>query len=161
MTDETRAIVAEIEVAGTPEEVWAAIASGPGIASWYVPHEVDERTGGAMLVSFGPGMEVPGRVAAWEPPNRVVFDGGEGAGGLAFEWLVEARDGGTCVVRLVNSGFGSGEDWDDQYDAMTEGWRLFMFNLQLHLEHFRGPNRDRRCSRWRRGTSREPWRGRS
>ena len=58
--------------------------------------------------------------------------------GLAFEWMVEARDGGTCVVRLVNSGFGSGEDWDDQYDAMTEGWRLFMFNLRLHLEHFRG-----------------------
>jgi hypothetical protein len=52
--------------------------------------------------------------------------------------LVEARDGGTCVVRLVNTGFGSGGDWDGQYDAMTEGWRLFLFNLKLHLEHFRG-----------------------
>ena len=129
---------AEIEVAGTPEEVWAAIATGPGISSWYVPHEVEERAGGAMHASFGPGMDVAGRVAAWDPPTRVVFDGGEGVGGLAFEWMVEARDGGTCVVRLVNSGFGSGDDWDDQYDAMTEGWRLFMFNLRLHLEHFGG-----------------------
>src|SRR5690606_2890190 len=65
-------------------------------------------------------------------------DGGEGAGGMAFEWLVEARDGGGCVVRLVNSGFGSGADWDAQYDGMAEGWKLFLFNLQLHLEHFRG-----------------------
>ena len=92
------------------------------------------------MASFGPGpeMQIPGRVAAWEPPRRVVFDGGEGAGGLAFEWLVEARDGGTCVVRLVNTGFGSGDDWDGQYDGMSEGWQLFLLNLKLHLEHFRG-----------------------
>ncbi len=83
-------------------------------------------------------MEVPGRVAAWEPPRRIVFDGGEGVGGLAFEWLVEAREGGTCIVRLVNSGFGSGADWDDQYDAMTGGWKMFLGNLRLHLTHFAG-----------------------
>ncbi len=138
MTDEARSIVADIEVVGTPEEVWAAIATGPGISAWYVPHEIEECTGGTMFASFGPGMDVVGRVAAWEPPNRVVFDAGEGADGLAFEWMVEAHAGGTCVVRLVNSGFGSGQEWDDQYDAMAEGWRLFMFNLQLHLEHFCG-----------------------
>jgi uncharacterized protein YndB with AHSA1/START domain len=140
MADRDRSLELEIEVAGTPEEVWRAIATGPGISSWYVPHTVEEREGGAATASFGPGpeMQVPGRVAAWDPPRRVVFDGGEGAGGLAFEWLVEARDGGTCIVRLVNSGFGSGEDWDDQYDAMTEGWQLFLLNLKLHLEHFGG-----------------------
>jgi hypothetical protein len=38
----------------------------------------------------------------------------------------------------VNSGFGSGDDWDGQYDGMSEGWRLFLLNLKLHLEHFRG-----------------------
>lgn len=138
--DAPRSIELEVEVAGTPEEVWRAIATGPGISSWYVPHEVEEREGGAALASFGPGpeMQVPGRVAAWEPPRRIVFEGDEGVGGLAFEWLIEARDGGTCIVRLVNSGFGSGEPWDDQYDGMAEGWRLFLFNLQLHLQHFRG-----------------------
>jgi hypothetical protein len=83
-------------------------------------------------------MEVAERVAAWEPPHRVVFDGGDGVDGLAFEWLVEARDGGTCVVRLVNTGFGSGDDWDAQYDGMAEGWPLFLLNLRLHREHFAG-----------------------
>lgn len=139
MTDPD-SIELEIEVAGSPEEVWRAIATGPGITSWYVPHTVEERPGGAAAARFGPGpeMEVPGRVAAWEPPRRVVFDGGDGVGGLAFEWLVEARDGGTCIVRLVNSGFGNGDGWDDQYDAMTEGWKMFLSNLQLHLAHFAG-----------------------
>lgn len=140
MTDDRRAIELEIEVPGTPEEVWRAIATGPGISSWYVPHDVEEREGGAAMASFGEGpeMQIPGRVAVWEPPHRIVFDGGEGVGGLAFEWLVEARDQGTCVVRLVNSGFGDGEPWDDQYDAMTEGWQLFLSNLRLHMEHFAG-----------------------
>ena len=135
-----RTIELEVEVEGTPEEVWRAIATGPGISSWYVPHTVEEREGGAATASFGPGpeMQVAGRVAAWVPPRRIVFDGGEGVDGLAFEWLVEARDGGTCIVRLVNSGFGSGEPWDDQYDGMAEGWQLFLRNLQLHCAHFRG-----------------------
>jgi uncharacterized protein YndB with AHSA1/START domain len=140
MSEEERSIELEVEVAGTPDEVWQAIATGPGISSWYVPHTVEERAGGAATASFGdgPGMEITGRVAAWDPPHRIVFDTGGEDGGMAFEWLVEARDGGTCVVRLVNSGFGSGEDWDAQYDGMTEGWKLFLLNLKLHLEHFRG-----------------------
>jgi uncharacterized protein YndB with AHSA1/START domain len=139
MSDDRRFIELEVEVRGTPEEVWRAIATGPGISSWYVPHTVEEREGGVATASFGsaPEMQIHGRVAAWEPTHRVVFDGGTGEG-LAFEWLVEARDSGTCVVRLVNTGFGSGEDWDAQYDGMTEGWLLFLCNLRLHLEHFPG-----------------------
>ena len=140
MSDDRREIRLEVEVPGTPEEVWRAIATGPGISSWYVPHTVEERPDGAAVASFGPGpeMQVPGRVAAWEPPERIVFDGGPDVEGLAFEWTIEARDGGTCVVRLVNSGFGTGEPWDDQYDGMVEGWKLFLMNLRLHLEHFAG-----------------------
>ncbi len=38
----------------------------------------------------------------------------------------------------MNSGFGTGADWDGQYDGMSEGWRLFLENLRLHLTHFPG-----------------------
>jgi uncharacterized protein YndB with AHSA1/START domain len=140
MPEDRRSIELEVEVDGSPEEVWRAIATGPGISSWYVPHVVEEREGGAATASFGPEpeMQIPGRVAAWEPPRRVVFDGGEGVDGLAFEWLIEARAGGTCIVRLVNTGFGSGDEWDAQYDGMSEGWQLFLLNLRLHLQHFPG-----------------------
>jgi uncharacterized protein YndB with AHSA1/START domain len=140
MTDDSRSIELEVEVPGTPEEVWAAVATGPGIGSWFVPTTVEEREGGAVVSQFGPGdsMTVRGRVRVWDPPRRVVFDGGEAGEGLAFEWLVEARDGGTCVVRLVNSGFGTGEEWDGQFDAMDAGWRMFLNNLVLHRRHFAG-----------------------
>ena len=34
-----RYVQAEVEVPGTPEQVWQAIATGPGISSWFVPTE--------------------------------------------------------------------------------------------------------------------------
>ncbi len=141
MSEDRRSIELSVDVDGTTEEVWRAVATGPGITSWYVPHTLEERTGGAATASFGPGpeMQIQGRVAVWEPPRRVCFDGGEGVDGLTFEWNVEPGPDG-CTVRLVNSGFGDGSEYDDQYDAMTEGWKLFMFNLKLHLAHFRGQN---------------------
>ncbi len=133
MSDPSRAIDLSVEVRGTPEEVWEAIATGPGITSWFVPHTVDEHEGGTATMDFGQGVAT-GRVTAWEPPHRLVLQGGN----LANEWLVEARSGGTCVVRLVVSGFGEGDDWDAQYDGLSTGWRLFLENLRLHREHFGG-----------------------
>ncbi|WP_419918783.1 SRPBCC family protein [Candidatus Poriferisocius sp.] len=140
MPQRSHSIELEVEVPGTAQQVWRAVATGPGISSWYVPHTVEERAGGAAMASFGPGpeMQVPGRVAVWEPPRRVCFDGGEGAGGLAFEWTVEPRGGDRCGVRLVNTGFGTGGEWDAQYDGMVEGWGMFLLNLRLHMEHFVG-----------------------
>jgi len=141
---ETRAIDLDIEVPGTPEEVWEAVASGPGITAWFVPARVDGRLGGTCELDFGPGVGVEtARITAWEPPRRLVAEvAAEGRPAFAMEWLVEARDGGTCVVRLINSGFGSGADWDAEYDATEAGWRLFLYNLRLYLTHFPG----RRCS---------------
>lgn len=41
-----RSVQVEVEVPGTPEEVWRAIATGPGISSWFVPTRC-ERQGGS------------------------------------------------------------------------------------------------------------------
>jgi uncharacterized protein YndB with AHSA1/START domain len=142
MTDDetTRAIELEIEVPGPPEEVWRAIATGPGISAWFVATEVDERAGGTIRQDFGTGAPVEGHVTRWEPPLAFAFTGQDPnqPSPLAFEFLVEAREGGSCIVRLVNSGFGTGEEWDGQYDGMTEGWKLFLYLLKLHLTHFAG-----------------------
>ena len=138
MSVEPQSIELEIEVAGRPEAVWQSIATGPGISSWYVPHTVEERAGGAASASFGPApeMQVAGRVAVWDPPTRIVFDGGEEDEGLTFEWTVEPRGDDTCVVRLVNSGFEATDDGDAHRQAMAQGWLLFLENLRMHREHF-------------------------
>jgi uncharacterized protein YndB with AHSA1/START domain len=135
-----RTIEHEIEVPGTPEQVWQAIATGQGITAWFVPTKVEERAGGAIELDFGPGMGTAlGQVTVWEPPTRFVHLGSGAAGNpVAYEWHVEARSGGTCVVRLVTSGFLSEADWQAEYDGTAEGWKLFLNNLRLYLLHFAG-----------------------
>jgi uncharacterized protein YndB with AHSA1/START domain len=137
--DERRAIRLDVEVPGTPEQVWEAIATGPGISAWFVAAEVEPREGGEIVLDFGSGMVERSHVTAWEPPHRFAY-GVEGERGraLAMELLVEARGGGTCVVRLIISGFGSGAEWDAEFDGMEGGWKLFLANLVLYMTHFRG-----------------------
>ena len=147
-TPRKRSIELEVEVPGTPEEVWEAIATGPGIAAWFVPAEVEEHEGGRLSLDImGRGMEEAAVVTAWNPPRRFAYEeenpfGADPSAQLATEWLVEARSGGTCAVRLVNSLFASGGEWDDQLQDLRDGWGAYMHNLRLYMTHFRG----RRCS---------------
>ena len=56
-----RSVQVEVEVPGTPEEVWQAIATGPGISSWFVPTEFEETRREARRgeVELRPGHGVP------------------------------------------------------------------------------------------------------
>jgi uncharacterized protein YndB with AHSA1/START domain len=135
MTD--RIIDQSIEVPGTPEEVWEAIATGPGISSWYAPYQVDGAVGGKVRMDWGELGASDGTVTEWAPPHRFAYRS-DGDRSIAHEWLIEAKDGDTCVVRIVNRGFGPGEDWDGDYDGMTGGWGILLGNLRLHLQAFRG-----------------------
>jgi hypothetical protein len=57
---------------------------------------------------------------------------------IATEWSVEARGGGTCIVRIVHSLFASTDDWDNQLEATQSGWSGFLCTLRIYLKHFRG-----------------------
>src|SRR5262249_57796561 len=69
-------------------------------------------------------------------------DGGPGSPPIANEWSVEARGGGVCVVRLVQSLFASTDDWDNQLEAGLEAsqaaFLAFFRALRIYLTHFRG-----------------------
>jgi uncharacterized protein YndB with AHSA1/START domain len=138
-----RSVQVEVEVPGTPEEVWQAIATGPGISSWFVPTEFEVRDGKpvAVKMNFGPGMESRAVVTVWDPPRLFAA---ESPGwtpempSMATEWSVEARAGGVCLVRVVNSLFASTDDWDNQLEGTESGWPGFFRTLRIYLTHFRG-----------------------
>ncbi|HLK63915.1 MAG TPA: SRPBCC domain-containing protein [Bryobacteraceae bacterium] len=140
-----RSISVEVEVTGTPEEVWEAIATGPGVSSWFVPTEVDEAAG-TSTSHFGPGMDSVAKITAWDPPRRYAEENSEmmgpGTPPMATEWTVEARAGGKCLVRVVHSLFASTDDWDNQLESLESGWPAFFRILDLYLSQFRG----QRCS---------------
>src|SRR5271166_6046167 len=136
-----RSIQVEVEVPGTPEEVWQAIATGPGISSWFVPTRSEERQGGEIVCNFGPGMDCPATITAWEAPKRFVAEstiGPPGSPTVATEWSVEARGGGICIVRIVQSLFASTDDWDNQLESAKGGLASFLSILRIYLTHFRG-----------------------
>ncbi len=140
-----RSIEAEVIVPGTPEEVWAAIATGPGISAWFVPSTIEERAGGtaACDFGFGSGMESAATIKEWNPPHSYVSETEmEPLGRVATQWIVEARGGGTCLVRVVHRWFASTDEWDNQFEGHAYGWGSFFRNLKLYLTHFRG----RRCA---------------
>lgn len=139
--DGRRAVQVEVEVPGSPEEVWQAIATGPGISSWFVPTKVEERVGGAVMADFGPGMESVSTISRWDPPRSFTAEGNgmsPEAPPMATEWIVEAKSGGTCVVRVVHSWFASSDEWDGQFESVEQGWNAFFNILRLKLERFPG-----------------------
>lgn len=114
-----------VELPASPEEVWQAIATGPGLTAWFMPMEIDPA---------GPG------VAEWDPPRKLTIHTPEAEDGSTntFEYLIEGRDGGTSVLRFVHRGV-LGDDWSDEYEGMTSsGWDMYLATLARYLQHFRG-----------------------
>lgn len=136
-----RSVQVEVEVPGTPEDVWRAIATGPGVSSWFVPTDIEERTGGAIAFHFNMGMDSKATVTGWDPPRCLAYeerDWAENAPPLATEVIVEARAGGRCIVRMVHSLFATGDEWDNQLESFESGWPGFFRVLLLYLTYFRG-----------------------
>ena len=138
-----RSVAFDFEVPGTPEDVWQALATGPGISSWFVPTDIEERDGKPVVVNyhFGPGMDTPGVVTACDRPLRFTQEGQgpfPGSPPIATEWTIEARSGSLCRVRIVHSLFASTDEWDNQLEGAAGGWSGFLNILRLYLTHFRG-----------------------
>ena len=115
----------EVALPATPEQVWHAIATGEGQAAWFMPVPIDP--------------DSP-MVTAWVPGERLLVEmpGGDDGSFQAFEYLIEARDGGTAVLRFVHRGF-LGDDWSDEFEAMTSrGWDMYFATLVEYLTHFAG-----------------------
>jgi uncharacterized protein YndB with AHSA1/START domain len=130
-----------IEVPGTPQQVWEAIATGHGTETWFVPAEIEGRVGGKVRLDMGTGMADAGVVTGWDPPHRFAYDEpweGEVEGTLATEFLVEAQSGGTCIVRLVSTVHATGGDWTDMLDNLHAGWSGYLLILKTYLAHFAG-----------------------
>ena len=130
----------EIELEATPEQIWEAIATGPGIDGWFLgqKNEVEPRLGGMVRLDFGDAAG-ESTVTAWDPPRRFAHASAAAPDGTlhAFEYVIEARRGGRAVVRLVHSGF-LGDDWEAEYDAVSEGDFMYLHLMGQYVMHFRG-----------------------
>lgn len=139
----------ELVVPGTTTDVWQAIATAEGCSAWMMPTTGIAEVGGALVFDMGPDAISTARITAAEPERRLVYEEGwlapEASGAdanvtpLVTEFLIEARSGGTCVVKVVTSAFGVGADWEHEFfDQMSAGWGPMLDNLRVYMTLFPG-----------------------
>ena len=154
-----------LEVTATPEQVWDAIATADGIASWMVPTRLDPQIGGevsfdlgdftstGVVTGYAPNQrfayeepwpiadqieDIPAGMVKWFDtigvPLSQVYEDLAAVTPIATEFLVEAASGGSCVIRVVTSAYGSGADWENEFFAeMVAGWAEMLDQLVKHL----------------------------
>ena len=128
----------DADLQATAQQVWDAIATGPGISSWFVGRTVFD--GDTVRTAFGDDWIPAGRVTAREEPRHFSYrsDTADDGRFVAYEFLIEGRDGDATVLRSVTSGFLPGDDWGAEYEAMRYGTALFFATLVEYLRHFPG-----------------------
>lgn len=137
-----RRIEAEIRTSATPEEVWRAWTDPAAISRWFTDEARGEaKPGGTLVWVFRGFGEVPYPVVVADPPARLVLAGDiPGRGPFVLEILIR-QSAGTTVVRLVNSGFLDGAEWNEEYEGVRSGWAGSMALLKYYLERHLGAHR--------------------
>ena len=79
-------------------------------------------------------------ITGWDPARRFGYGSGQAPDGrfIAYEFLIEGRAGSSTVLRAVTSGFLPGDDWAEEFEAMTLGGELHFATLVEYLTHFAG-----------------------
>jgi uncharacterized protein YndB with AHSA1/START domain len=128
----------EARVPASPDEIWDAIATGPGIDSWYMGRSTVE-PGVAVATVMGEYTPVS-PVTAWEPGSHLAYGAEAEPDGrfVAFEFLIEGRERASTVLRMVAHGFLPGDDWAEEFEAMSKGGQLYWHTLVAYLTHFAG-----------------------
>jgi uncharacterized protein YndB with AHSA1/START domain len=141
-----RKVLKEIRIAASPDVVWKALTDAQELTRWFpLDARVKPGKGGSIWISWGPGFEGESKIEIWEPGRHLrkvsAPAGTEQKESTRPPFTVDfylEGDGGTTILRLVQSGFGDGQDWDDEYDSIDTGWGLYLKNLRHCLERHRG-----------------------
>ena len=138
----SRSLTKTVTVQAPDDVVWRALTEADELARWFpVEARVEPGLGGSIWLSWGSGTEGQAPITGWEPERHLQWSEERGPVKLAVDFHLEAQ-GGTTVVRLVQSGFGDAPDWDDEFHMTDGGWSYFLAHLKWYLERHRGTPRD-------------------
>jgi uncharacterized protein YndB with AHSA1/START domain len=135
----SRRIVKEATVNVSPDVVWRALTDAKELEQWFpIEARVEPGLGGTIFLSWGQGAEGTAPITGWDRPRHFQWTESRGPVKLFIDFFVEAAAGGTARVRLVQSGFGDGAEWDDEFHMLEGGWAWFMTHLEWYLNRHLG-----------------------
>jgi len=123
-----KALVFETTIPASRPAVWEAFTTSKGLSTWLTPGAVvDLRKGGEWTAHFPGGSTGGGTIVGFVPEQEITI------AAMAPEQFPHVRaerttarfqfvaKGSSTIVRLVQTGWKSGEEWDKAYDYLAGG----------------------------------------
>jgi uncharacterized protein YndB with AHSA1/START domain len=139
-----RIIRAEIRTKATPQQAYEAWADPEKIADWFPDRAEGKAEPGATITWIFDkfNYRIPYEVLIAQPAEKFAIrwnpPPGMSAGILE---VTISKEGGETVIRLVNSGFREGEEWNEEFEGTDSGWRMALALLKHYLENYFGISR--------------------
>jgi uncharacterized protein YndB with AHSA1/START domain len=134
----------EITVPAPRAEVWKAFATSEGLSTWLAPNSnVELRKGGEWMVHFPGGSTGGGNIVSFVPEKEIVLSAlapdqfpTVRAQRTTARFELEDHGKGT-LVRLTQTGWQDGDEWDRAYEYLTAGNAQLL--ATLHRRFVSGP----------------------
>ena len=123
-----KALILEVLVPATTSEVWRAFSTSEGLSTWLTPNAVvDLQTGGEWTAHYPGGKTGGGNILTFIREKEMVL------AAMAPEQFPTVRrerttvkfqlvdEGKSTLVRLTQTGWKPGEEWDRAYDYLAKG----------------------------------------
>ena len=123
-----KALVIEVSIPAPRAEVWKAFATSEGLSTWLTPGAVvDLRPGGEWTAHFPGGKTGGGTILSFVPEQEMVLAAmaperfpAVRAARTRARFQFESK-GDVTVVRLTQTGWKTGAEWDRAYQYLTVG----------------------------------------
>lgn len=135
-----KALILEVTIPATRSEVWKAFSTSEGLSTWLAPQGVvvlkpggewtakfpGGSTGGGTILSFSPQQEMT--LAAMAPDQFPTVRADRTT--ARFQFIAK---GDSTIVRLTQTGWKRGDEWDKAYDYLAEGNRQLLETLRTRF----------------------------
>ena len=122
------ALIFEVTIPASRAEVWKAFSTGEGLSTWLAPVSVvDLRKGGEWAAHLPGGKTAGGNIMSFVAEQEITI------AALAPEQFPTVRaertvarftfesQGDTTLVRLTQTGWKTGDEWDRAYEYLAQG----------------------------------------
>jgi uncharacterized protein YndB with AHSA1/START domain len=139
-----KALILELSIPATQDEVWKAFTTSEGLSTWLTPGAVvDLRNGGEWTAHYPGGHTGGGTILSFTPRQELTL------AAMAPEQFPNVRSqrttakfefipqGSSTLVRLTQTGWKTGDEWDKAYDYLDKGNAQLLWTL--HRRFVSGP----------------------
>jgi uncharacterized protein YndB with AHSA1/START domain len=124
-----KALIFEVTVPATRAAVWQAFTTSEGLSTWLTPGAVvDLRKGGEWTAHFPGGKTGGGNILSFVPEKELVMSAMAPeqfphvrAQRTTAQFQFTSTDNDFTLVRLVQTGWQTGPEWDKAYDYLAQG----------------------------------------